>query len=129
MGTVSTIESVPGAGNAAARAWREPAALTLDQDGVIVDFSGRGEEFFGYSRSELARQHVSMLVPWLAGLDLFENGQPNAYFNFLCHIGHSFEVIPRRGVVFLCEFSIVWLKDAGQTLVRLIVQSPSGMAV
>lgn len=128
MGAVGELRSVPNAGNAAARAWREPPALTLDEHGVIVDCSGQGEEFFGYARSELARQHVSMVVPWLAGLDLFKNGQPNAYFSFLCHIGHTFEVIPRRGVVFLCGFSLVCLTDAGQTLVRLIAQAPSGLA-
>jgi hypothetical protein len=124
MGAVDHFESAAGAGDAVARAWREPPALTLDENGVIVDCSGHGAEFFGYTRSELSCQHVSMVLPGLFGLELFEDGQPNAYFHFLCHIGHTFEVMPRAGVAFLCAFSLVCLTGAGRSLVRLIVQSP-----
>lgn len=129
MGTADELGAIGGTGDAAARAWREPAALTLDEDGVIVDCSGHGEELFGYTRSELTDQHVSMLLPGLFGLDLFRDGQPNAYLHFLCHIGHTFEVMPRVGVAFLCGFSLVCLTDAGRRILRLIVQSPPGSHV
>lgn len=113
----------PGAADAVARAWREPPALTLDEHGVIMNCSERGEEFFGYTRSELARQHVSTVLPQLSGLALLKDGQPHAYLNFLCRIGHAFEVTPRNGVGFVCGLSLVCLTGTGHTLLKLIVQS------
>jgi hypothetical protein len=122
-----TLAKGGGAGNTDSRAgWHEPPALTLDADGVIVDCSDRGEVFFGYARTELASLHVSRVLPQLAGLELLKNGEPNAYFSFLCHIGHAFEVRPRAGAAFLCALSMVCLSGAGQTILRLIAQSSSG---
>lgn len=103
--------------------WREPPTLILDKWGVIVDCSEDGEMFFGYGRKELARQHVSRVLPQLAGLELLENGEPAPYFSFLCHIGHAFEVKPRAGAAFLSRLSLVCLTHAGQTNLRLIAQS------
>ncbi|HKB59141.1 MAG TPA: hypothetical protein VKC56_03760 [Gallionellaceae bacterium] len=109
--------------------WREPPALTLDAEGVIVDCSDLGEEFFGYARAELASQHVSRVLPQFASVELLQNGQPNPYFNFLCHIGHAFEVQPRAGAAFLCALSLVCLSNAGHTMLRLIAQpSPAVFA-
>jgi PAS domain-containing protein len=109
--------------------WCEPPALTLNAQGVIVDCSDRGESFFGYARTELARLHISSILPQLAGLDLLQNGEPNPYFAFLCHIGHAFEVKPREGAAFLCSWSLVCFRNAGQTILRLIAQpSPAAFA-
>ena len=109
--------------------WCEPPALTLDADGVIVDCSDRGEVFFGYARTELSSLHVSRVLPQLAGLELLKNGEPDAYFSFLCHIGHAFEVQPRAGAAFLCGLSMVCFRNAGQTILRLIAQpSPAAFA-
>ncbi len=121
---LSPLPDLPGqAAVRAAGAWREPPALTLDERGVILDCSERGEEFFGYTRAELACQHVSKVLPQLSGLALLEDGEPNAYITYLCHIGHAFEVTPRGGIAFLCGLSLVRLSDAGHTFLRLIAQS------
>jgi PAS domain S-box-containing protein len=104
----------------AANTWREPPALTLDARGVIVDCSERGEALFGYSRTELACRHVSEVLPQLSEWELLRDGEPNAHFSFLCHIGHAFQVRPRNGATFLSALSLVCLRDAGETVLRLI---------
>lgn len=111
----------------AARAWREPPALTLDEYGVIMECNDCGEEFFGYSQKELAQQHISTVLPQLSRVELLKGGEPNANFSFLCRIGHVFEVMPRSGAVILCGFTLVYLSGAGQTFMRLIVQVSPGM--
>ncbi len=104
--------------------WREPPALTLNASGVIINCSERGEEFFGYSRTELACRHVSEVLPQLSEWELLQDGEPNAHFSFLCHIGHAFRVQPRDGRAFHSALSLVCLRDAGETILRLIALSP-----
>ncbi len=100
--------------------WREPAALTLDEQGMILDCSESGEELFGYSRLELLQQHVSTLLPQLSGIDLFRDGEPNALLAFLCRIGHLFQVQCCEGVTFHSELTFVHLNHAGKSILRLI---------
>lgn len=106
--------------------WREPPTLTLDARGVIMDCSDSGEDFFGYSRNELASRHVSELLPQLGRWELLKNGQLNPHFHFLCHIGHAFQVRPRNGSTLLSHLSLVRLARAGETILRLIAQPAHG---
>ncbi len=111
-GAVLSTESLAG--------WREPAALTLDEHGMILDCSDSGEELFGYSRRELVRQHVSRLLPQLYGVALFRDGEPNAMLAFLCRIGHLFQLHSRHDGVIHSELSFVHLSHAGKTTLRVI---------
>lgn len=125
--TVTSVTRPAEAAPNSLAGWREPPVLTLDANGMIVSCSERGEAFFGYARKELEHQHVSRVLPELADQKLLQNGEPNARFSFLCHIGHAFEVRPRAGTGFLCGLSLVCLTGAGQTILRLIANSPPAM--
>lgn len=102
---------------------REPPTLTLDAHGYMLDCSESCPEFFGCSRQELARTHISELVPELARWELLTDGEPNAHLSYLCHIGHAFEVRPRGGRAFLSHLHLVRLSRAGTTALRLIAHA------
>lgn len=111
-----------------AAVWREPAALTLDEHGMILDCSETCEELFGYAAPELFQQHVSKLLPQLSGVNLFANGEPNAMIAFLCRIGHLFLVRSCCGTTFKSELSFVHLSHAGKSIFRLIATRFHGRA-
>ncbi len=119
MGALKEVVALP---ESRAPEWREPAALTLDERGMILDCSDSGEELFGYCRLDLIHQHVSKLLPQLAGVDLIQDGEPNAQLGFLCHIGHPFQFHDCNGGVFNSELSFVHLNHAGKSIVRLIAR-------
>lgn len=124
--TMNSLHEIADTRGAAAGGWREPPTLTLDARGVIVDCSDSGEAYFGYSRNELARRHVSELLPQLGQWDLWMNGEPNPHFNFLCHIGHAFQVRSRHDRDLLSHLNLVCLGRAGETILRLIAQPAHG---
>lgn len=123
MGTKTGFDIAPDEEDGKVCAWREPPSLTLDDQGRILDCSARAEEVFGYSRAQLLHQHVSMVLPEVAEMDLLKDGQPSAYFTFLCRIGYVFKMMPRSGAAILRGLSLVWLTGRGNRLVRLIVQA------
>ena len=102
--------------------WREPAALTLDEEGVICDCSDSGEELFGYSRRELIRQHVSKLLPQLSEVKLVQDGHLNQRFGLLCRCGQHFQAQGRYGSSFQSELSFVHLDHSGKCILRLFVR-------
>lgn len=122
MRTTDKSGSARGADGKTAGIWHEPPALTLDKNGLIMECNDGGAEFFGYSRKELAHQHISTVLPQLSRMELLKGSEPNAEFSFMCRIGYAFEVIPRNGTAILCGLSVVCLSSAGQTLMRLIVK-------
>jgi len=79
------------------------AALVVNGRGTILDCDPSGEALFGYRRNELVGQHVSMLLPQLAEVDLLQNGQINPYLRFLCRIGRNFTAVTEGGEHFVSE--------------------------
>jgi len=98
------------------------AVLTLDDRGMISDCNRACEALFRYRRSELVWQHVSMLMPQLAELDLMQNGQPNPRFCFLNRIGRNFQAVTQDGTLFDTELFLNLLHNNGHYRLSLIVR-------
>jgi PAS domain S-box-containing protein len=100
----------------------EPAALMLDEKGIIYDCSKAGENLFGYRRSELVWQPVSRLLPQLAEMKLIHNEQFNSRLGYLCRCGHLFQVHSRHGDVFYSALHFVHLHCNGKRMIRLVLR-------
>jgi PAS domain-containing protein len=99
-----------------------PAALMLDESGIIRDCERGVEGLFGYKRPELVWRHVSLLLPQLAGIPLLKNGEVNHQFCFHCRIGNSFQARAKDGA---CFGTLLFLNDIGRPgspKLRLIVR-------
>jgi PAS domain S-box-containing protein len=116
------LQEIPGLLMKDLVAWREPAALMLDERGLICDCSDSSEELFGYSRQELIWQHVSKLLPQLSDVELVQDGRLNPRISFLCHCGRLFRAQNRQGNVFSSELKFVSTDHAGKQILRLLVQ-------
>jgi PAS domain-containing protein len=81
----------------------DPAVLTLNDRGMICDCNRSGEALFSYRRSEMVWQHVSMLLPQLADMELVQDGAPNSRLRYLSRIGHRFQAVARNGNCFASE--------------------------
>ena len=100
----------------------DPAALVLDERGMIRDCSKACEKLFGYRRSELAWQHVSKLFPQLSDVQLVQDGKFNPQLDFLCHFGLRFKTINHLGDSFDSELHFIHLDYREHRSIRLIVQ-------
>lgn len=100
--------------------WREPAALILDESGIIRDCNNT-EELFGYKLRELLSQHISKLLPQLKEFELIQDGKFNPRFSYLCRCGHLFKAQNRHGATFLSELSLVNLNHTGKRILKLYV--------
>ncbi|MGA9667142.1 MAG: PAS domain-containing protein [Gallionella sp.] len=107
--------------------WHEPAALTLDERGMIRDCNKSGEKLFGYPRHDLIWQHVSKLLPQLSEVALVQQQRFNPLLNFLCRCGKLFQTENRQGKTFPSELSFVHLEHEGMRTLRVIVH-PFGNA-
>jgi len=105
------------------------AALTLDDSGMICDCNRAGEVLFKYRRSDLVRQHVSMLLPQLADMDLMQNGEVNPRLRFLCHIGRSFQAVAQDGQRFAGELFLNVLNNMSRGHVSLLVRPAQEPAI
>lgn len=97
----------------------EMAALMLDDLGMIRDCNREGETLFKYRRNELVAQHISLLLPQLAKMELMQNGQPNARLCFLSRTGHNFQAVTQVGEQLSCKlfFNLLDRTGYGQMLV------------
>ena len=125
--SVSATQSPAGGGVRATRraintAGEDVAALTLDDSGMICDCNGASEALFKYRRSDVVRQHVSMLLPQLAELDVMQNGEVNPRLRFLCHIGRSFQAVAQDGQRFAGELFLNVLDNMARGHVSLLVR-------
>jgi hypothetical protein len=100
--------------------WREPAALILDEGGIIRDCNNT-EELFGYKLRELLSQHISKLLPQLAEFELIQDGQFNPRFSYLCRCGHLFKAQSQDGDTFLSELDPVSLARAERRILKLYI--------
>ena len=105
--------------------WIEPPALSLDERGLIQDCSKSFERLFGFKRCDLVWQHVSRLLPQLAGVTLVEAGQLNPVLKYLCHCGHHYQAQNQRGDSFPCNLNFVRIEFGGKRSLRLIFNPSS----
>ena len=100
----------------------EPAALTLDQCGMIQDCTDASEELFGFNRLELVQHHVSILLPQLSEFQLMSDGHLNSRLIFLAHCGHLFHTQAHDGGTFSSELFFSQLEYGAHPILRLIVR-------
>jgi len=98
------------------------ATLILDQRGMIRGCNGASEDLFGYRRAEVVWQHVSLLLPQLAGTDLVCNGQINPRLLFLSRIGGYFKAHKLNGERFASDLFFLDLSNPGSTDLRMLVR-------
>ena len=100
----------------------DAATLALDEHGLIRNCNGAGETLFDYGFSELFTQHVSLLLPQLADMELLQDGQPNPHLRYLCRIGHQFQAQRKDGRSFSSEIFLNLIDSEGGGRLSLIVR-------
>lgn len=100
----------------------DPAALLLDEAGMIQDCSKSVEGLFGYRLSELSGRHISCLFPQLAEAELFQKGQINPRLSFISRCGHVFMGVDKHGDAIPNELSFIRLEHKGFFTLRLILR-------
>jgi len=98
------------------------AAMTLDARGMIRYCNRATESLFKYRHSELTWQHVSLLLPELADLELIRNGELNPRLRFLFYTGKHFHLIAKDGTRFDGDLFINVLDNTGGGRLSLIVR-------
>jgi PAS domain-containing protein len=98
------------------------ACLTLDSRGMICDCNATAESLFKAPRSTVILQHVSLLLPELAEMELMPNCEVNPQLRFLCRIGCSFQAVNQHGERFPIALIVRLLDSAGYGKLSLIVR-------
>ena len=106
----------------------DPAVLTLNDRGMICDCNRSGEALFRYRRSEMVWQHVSILLPQLADMELVQNGAPNSRLRYLSRIGHRFQAVARDGNCFASELFLNLLDNNRSRRLLLIARRVATVA-
>lgn len=99
----------------------EPASISLDDRGMILDYSKTFEQFFGYRRRDLVWHHVSSVFPELTEIELVQNGQFNSMLTFKCRCGKLFQAKNMRGDTLSCNLSFVRFEYGAKHTLRLFV--------
>ncbi len=100
----------------------DAVALELDDGGVILDCEGASERLLGYRPSELVSQHVSLILPQLAGVELRQQGQLNSRLRFLCSVAGYLRATARNGEKLASDVFINELGTAASPRLRMIVR-------
>jgi PAS domain-containing protein len=98
------------------------AVLTLDDAGTICDCNGEGEALFQYRRDELIGQHVSLLLPQLAELELMQGGHVNPHLRVRCRFGCHFQAVTRDDERFAIDLFLNMLGSGGHNRLSVIVR-------
>lgn len=96
--------------------------LTLSENGMIRECSRACGKCLGCSPGELLWQHVSVLLPQLAGIPLMLGGQINPRLRFLSHIGRQFELVGKSGARFLSEVFFTDIENLGRHYLHLVIR-------
>lgn len=99
----------------------EPAALTIDERGMIFECSKACEKLFGYSQQDLVCQPVSKLLPQLFKIKFFVDGQINPRLVFFSRCGQLFQATGKKGNIFDSTLNFVNLNANGKQIIRLLV--------
>jgi len=102
----------------------ELPVLLLDEAGLISDCNKTLEMLFGYRLCEIAWQHISCLIPQLAGLELVKKGRINPRLDFICHCGHIFQGLSKEGSAILAEMNLIGVQHNGSFALRVILHPP-----
>ena len=97
------------------------AELTLNDNGIIRDCNEAIERISGYSLEQLLWQHVSVLLPQLAGLELMRGGEINRRLRFLAHIGHCFEMSGMNGENLAVRICLNHVETKGRHFLRITI--------
>lgn len=98
-----------------------PAALTLDEEGLILDCSPVTERLFGYVRHDLLGRHVSKLLPDLAKRTLVQGDQVEPRLAYLSRC-RTFQARCREGESIPCELFFNRLGNPGAAPLLLLVR-------
>ena len=101
------------------------AVLTLNDKGMIRECSQAAGTLLGCQPSKLLWQHVSRLLPQLAGTTLMKAGQINPHLRFLSRIGYHFDVIGLNGAHYASELFFSVAESLGRQHLRIIIR-PAG---
>lgn len=97
----------------------ECASLLLDREGCVCDANRSAEFLFGYTRAELMKGHVSLLLPKLAEVQDQDTLRRLAY---LSHCGVTFRANRHHGRGFACAVFFTCLQDGGARTIRLTIR-------
>lgn len=120
VAALSLVKSGVG-DNALGRALDHTMDLTLNEQGMICDCNMDGMEALGYRRSDLAWQHISALVPELAGIKLMLGEKINPRLHFLSRIGYRFRLIGQGGKHMEGELFIRDMEQPGKRFLRAMI--------
>lgn len=98
------------------------AALTLDGRGTICDCNRDAEMLFRCRRSQLVWQHISILLPELAGVDLLPGGMPNPRLRYLCRVGRTMTALTHDGMPFPVDLFLNAVSRIDQDRLLLVVR-------
>lgn len=87
--------------------------LVVDSHGVIRTCSTQLELLFGYDDARLRGQHISVLIPELAGVRPLVGDVLNPLFSFACRSGRTLAARRRSGQTLVCELQLVRLMLSG----------------
>ena len=100
--------------------YAEPAALTLNQMGMIEDCNDAGEELVGFDRGDLLQRHISKLLPQLADEDLICDGHLNSKLVHLARCGKRFRLQSGKNVDLFLGLIFVQLKNGLKSKIRIM---------
>lgn len=112
---LALVEETPAASHV-------PTAFSLDEHGMIRECGKTVEKLFGYHQLEVVWQHISCLFPQLSEVALMQADRLNPMFQYICHCGHVFEAIGKRGEIIKCNLSFFLIENDGTPTLRLIVR-------
>jgi sensor histidine kinase regulating citrate/malate metabolism len=79
------------------------AVLILADDGMIQSCNIKGMKLLDYRPGNLAKQHISEVLPQLSDINLLKGERVNPYLRFLSRIGHPFAVVGKNDQQFSGE--------------------------
>ncbi|HSI21639.1 MAG TPA: hypothetical protein VK959_01335 [Methylophilaceae bacterium] len=117
----TSTEPVSEFGNPTAFQEEERAVLNLDVDGLIRSCNKAAAKLMECPTSLLVWQHVSNILPQLAGTKLMQDGHVNPRLRFLSRVGHRFELAMPGGRYMSSRIFFNDLENSGRHNVRLII--------
>jgi PAS domain S-box-containing protein len=98
-----------------------PAAVMMNETGIIQNCSDSFEQMFGYSQSELIAVHISLLFLDFAQVALIHNGTINERLHYISHCGHVFTGWDKQGKAKPTKLSLICLQNHGSFNLRMLV--------
>lgn len=97
------------------------AVLILTDDGMIQSCNIKGTKLLDYRPENLAKQHISEVLPQLSDINLLKGERVNPYLRFLSRIGHPFAVVGKNDQQFSGELFFNDLENRGQHQIVVLI--------